>query len=487
MDSCVRTRFAPSPTGYLHIGGLRTALYTWLYAKKAGGKFILRIEDTDQERLVPGATELIYKSLRQAGLTYDEGPDVGGDYGPYIQTERRDIYKKYAWELVERGGAYVCFCTKERLDALRAECEARGETFKYDRHCACLPLDEVRARVAAGEPYVIRQKMPTEGTDVYDDVVFGRISIDYATLDDTILLKSDGLPTYNFANVVDDHLMGITDVIRGEEYLSSTPKYNALYDSFGWERPRYIHVPPVMKDQKRKLSKRYGDPSFEDLLAQGYLKDAIVNYIALLGWNPGDDREMFTLEELIDAFDTKGLSKSPSIFDPAKLRWFNAAYIRKLSPEDWEKELMPWLEKCLDVSKIDAKVLCRVLQPRVEVLSEVPDMIGYIIRMEDDYDLSMFAHKKMKTSVEQAREVLPKILEVYEGLDVWTEESLLDALKALVEELGVKNGQIYWPARIAITGCVSTAGGATEIAAILGREETLRRMRASLARLEAEA
>jgi len=485
MSNCVRTRFAPSPTGYLHIGGLRTALYTWLYAKKAGGKFILRIEDTDQERLVEGATELIYKSLRQAGLTYDEGPDVGGDFGPYIQTERRNLYKEYAWELVRRGGAYVCFCTKERLDALRAECEANGTTFKYDGHCSTLSDEEVQARIAAGEPYVIRQKMPTEGTDVYDDVVFGRISIDYATLDDTVLLKSDGLPTYNFANVVDDHLMGITDVIRGEEYLSSTPKYNALYDSFGWERPRYIHVPPVMKDQKRKLSKRYGDPSFEDLLQQGYLKDAIVNYIALLGWNPGNDQEMFTLEELIDAFDTKGLSKSPSIFDLAKLRWFNAAYIRKLSAEEWKEILVPELAKTLDVEKIDVDVLCRVLQPRVEVLSEVGEMVDYIAAMPEDYDLEIYAHKKMKTSVEQAREMVPQILEVYEALDVWTEESLLDCLKALVEKLGVKNGQVYWPARIAITGRASTAGGATEIAAILGKEETLRRIRASIEKLNA--
>ncbi len=485
MSNCVRTRFAPSPTGYLHIGGLRTALYTWLYAKKAGGKFILRIEDTDQERLVEGATELIYKSLRQAGLTYDEGPDVGGDFGPYIQTERRNLYKEYAWELVRRGGAYVCFCTKERLDALRAECEKNGTTFKYDGHCASLSEEEVQARIAAGEPYVIRQKMPTEGTDVYDDVVFGRISIDYATLDDTVLLKSDGLPTYNFANVVDDHLMGITDVIRGEEYLSSTPKYNALYDSFGWERPRYIHVPPVMKDQKRKLSKRYGDPSFEDLLQQGYLKDAIVNYIALLGWNPGNDQEMFTLEELIDAFDTKGLSKSPSIFDLAKLRWFNAAYIRKLSAEEWKEILVPELAKTLDVEKIDVDVLCRVLQPRVEVLSEVGEMVDYIAAMPEDYDLEIYAHKKMKTSVEQAREMVPQILEVYEALDVWTEESLLDCLKALVEKLGVKNGQVYWPARIAITGRASTAGGATEIAAILGKEETLRRIRASIEKLNA--
>ena len=485
MSNCVRTRFAPSPTGYLHIGGLRTALYTWLYAKKAGGKFILRIEDTDQERLVEGATELIYKSLRQAGLTYDEGPDVGGDFGPYIQTERRNLYKEYAWELVRRGGAYVCFCTKERLDALRAECEKNGTTFKYDGHCSTLSEEEVQARIAAGEPYVIRQKMPTEGTDVYDDVVFGRISIDYATLDDTVLLKSDGLPTYNFANVVDDHLMGITDVIRGEEYLSSTPKYNALYDSFGWERPRYIHVPPVMKDQKRKLSKRYGDPSFEDLLQQGYLKDAIVNYIALLGWNPGNDQEMFTLEELIYAFDTKGLSKSPSIFDLAKLRWFNAAYIRKLSAEEWKEILVPELAKTLDVEKIDVDVLCRVLQPRVEVLSEVGEMVDYIAAMPEDYDLEIYAHKKMKTSVEQAREMVPQILEVYEALDVWTEESLLDCLKALVEKLGVKNGQVYWPARIAITGRASTAGGATEIAAILGKEETLRRIRASIEKLNA--
>ncbi|MGI6004186.1 MAG: glutamate--tRNA ligase [Christensenellales bacterium] len=483
MRHQVRTRFAPSPTGYLHIGGLRTALYTYLFAKRSGGVFILRIEDTDQERLVEGATELIYQSMRQAGLFYDEGPDVGGDYGPYIQTERRDIYKKYAMELVERGGAYRCFCTRERLDDLRAACEAGGETFKYDKHCKHLSPQEIQDRIGSGEPFVIRQDMPKVGQTTFSDMVFGEVTVDNETLDDTVLLKSDGLPTYNFANVVDDHLMGITHIMRGTEYLSSTPKYNQLYEKFGWPVPIYIHLPPVMKDQKRKLSKRYGDPSFEDLLSQGFLKDAIINYIALLGWSPGTSQEFFTLDELVEAFDIKGINKSPSIFDPAKLTWFNAEYIRRMTPGKWKAVALPYLERVLDVGKIDVDILLRVLQPRVEILTQIPDMVAYLADFGEDFDPHLYFHKKMRTSVEQAKEVLPKIFERLQSLTDWTEESLHGALLSLASDLQLKNGQVLWPARIAVTGMGTTAGGAIEIAAILGREETLRRMKLSLEKL----
>ena len=341
----VRTRFAPSPTGYLHLGGLRTALYTYLFARRNGGKFVLRIEDTDQEREVPGAVDLIYQSMHLAGLSYDEGPDVGGPYGPYIQSQRKEIYREYAWKLVELGAAYPCFCTKERLDEARKAAEARGETFKYDKHCLAIPLSEAKERIAAGEPYVIRQNVPTSGKCGFDDALFGHIEVDCATLDDNVLLKADGMPTYNFANVVDDHLMHITHVMRGTEYLSSAPKYDLLYDAFGWEKPVYVHLPVVMKDQTRKLSKRYGDPSFEDLLRQGYLRDAIINFIALLGWSPRNDREFFTLSELEEVFDLEGLNKSPAIFDVNKLTWMNGEYVRKLPFETYYELAMPWFEQ----------------------------------------------------------------------------------------------------------------------------------------------
>nr|WP_122013604.1 glutamate--tRNA ligase [Maliibacterium massiliense] len=484
MPDTVRTRFAPSPTGYLHIGGLRTALYTYLFARKAGGKFILRIEDTDQQRQVEGATELIYQSMRQAGLDYDEGPDVGGDYGPYIQTERRALYRQYAEQLVRAGKAYYCFCTKERLDELRAACEAKGETFKYDKHCKSLSQEEIQRRIDAGEPYVIRQDMPTEGTTTFEDMVFGSVTVENDTLDDVVLLKSDGLPTYNFANVVDDHLMHITHVMRGTEYLSSSPKYNLLYEAFGWPIPHYIHLPPVMKDTHRKLSKRHGDPSFEDLLRAGFLKEAVVNYIALLGWNPGTNQELFTKEELIEAFDIKGINKAPAIFDMAKLTWFNAAYIRKMTREQWRKTAMPYLARALDVDQLaDVDMLLDILQPRVEVLTQIADLVGFFGRMDEDYDLALFAHKKMKTSVEQAREMLPRIEQVLTSVKDWTAEALHEALFGLVADLGVKNGQVLWPARIAITGKQSTAGGAIEIAAILGRQETMRRIALSKRKL----
>jgi glutamyl-tRNA synthetase len=481
----VRTRFAPSPTGYMHVGNLRTALFTYLLAKHDNGTFILRIEDTDQEREVAGATELIYKTLRQVGLNYDEGPDVGGDYGPYIQTQRRGLYKKYAQELVEKGGAYYCFCTKERLDQAREEAEKKGETFKYDKHCLNLPKEEIERRIAAGEPYVIRQNIPTEGTASFDDVLYGHVEVECKTLDDNVLIKADGLPTYNFANVVDDHLMGITHVVRGTEYLSSAPKYNLLYKAFGWQPPLYVHVTPVMRDSQHKLSKRHGDPTFEDLRNMGYLDEAIMNYLALLGWSPSDDTEFFTLEELTRAFDLKGLSKSPSIFDINKLTWFNAEYMRKLSPEKYLEIATPWFEKVLDKDKFDFKRLAELLQGRTEVLNRLPEMIDFLGQMPE-FELDLYTHKKMKTNPEVALTALKAMKPVLEGIADWSEPVLHDTLMAAIQESGMKNGQVLWPLRIAISGKASTPGGAIEIAYLLGKDETLRRLDQSIAQLEAE-
>ena len=477
----VRTRFAPSPTGYLHLGGLRTALYTYLFTRKNNGVFILRIEDTDQERLVPGATEKIYKSLKLAGLNWDEGPDVGGDFGPYVQTERKDIYLPYAQQLVKEGKAYYCFCTKEELAERRAAAEAEGKTWKYDKHCLDLTPEEVQAKLDAGIPYVIRQNIPESGEASFDDVLYGHIAVDCSELDDNVLIKADGLPTYNFANVIDDHTMGITHVLRGNEYLSSTPKYNLLYDAFGWEKPVYIHLTPVMADATRKLSKRHGDPSFEDLLDEGYLKDAVVNYVSLVGWNPGDTREFFTMDELIDAFSLEGLSKSPAIFDKQKCRWMNAEYIRRLSPEDFTKAAMPWYEKA-GIAHMDKDILQKNLQPRVEVFSELPDMVDFLTEMPEFSD-DLYFSKKMKTNADTARADLPSIIDALEALPEWTETAVHDALVNLAESQGKKNGVIMWPARIAISGKTVTPCGAIEIALLLGREETLRRMKESLTKL----
>ncbi len=474
----VRTRFAPSPTGYLHVGGLRTALFTYCIAKKAGGKFILRIEDTDQERYVEGANEVIYRTLRAVGLSWDEGPDVGGDYGPYIQTERRDIYKEYAKKLVELGGAYYCFCDKERLQELKAVQEASGVNPMYDRHCRNLSKEEVEEKLAAGTPYVIRQKVPLDGTTTFHDVLYGDITVENSTLDDQILLKTDGLPTYNFANVIDDHLMGITHVVRGNEYLASAPKYTLLYKSFGWEEPVYIHVEHIMRDKQHKLSKRDGDASYEDLINKGYLSDAIVNYIALLGWSPKGEREIFSLPELIEEFDISGLSKSPAIFDPLKLRAINGEYIRALSPEKFLEYAEPYIRKTckgdFDLAKIAA-----LLQPRTEVLTDIPDQVDFFDEMPD-YDLSLYENKKMKTNRETSREVLEKALPVIENVSDWTVDGLHEALFGLIAEMGVKNGYVLWPVRVAITGKQFTPGGALEAADILGKAETVRRLRKSL-------
>ena len=478
----VRTRFAPSPTGYMHLGNLRTALYTYLYARRMGGKFILRIEDTDQEREVPGAVDVIYNSLKTAGLSHDEGPDVGGPCGPYVQSERKDMYLPYAKELVKTGHAYYCFCTKERLDEARAAAEAKGETFKYDKHCLHLTQEEIERRLAAGEPYVIRQNVPTTGKAGFDDVIYGHVEVDCDTLDDNVLIKADGLPTYNFANVIDDHLMGITHVMRGNEYLSSAPKYNLLYEAFGWTPPKYVHLTPVMANAQRKLSKRKGDPSFEDLLGQGYLTEAIINYLVLLGWSPRGEREFFTLKELEQVFDLEGLSKSPSIFDIAKLNWFNAEYIRQLTPEKYLEYAAPWLEKALDPAKFDFKRLGELLQPRTEVFNQLPEMVKFLAEMPE-YDTELFFNKKQKSSVETAKVALEKLIPVLEGISDWTEAGIHDAVMAFVPETGMKTGQLLWPMRISISGQMSTPGGAFEIAYLLGRDETLRRMREGLARL----
>ena len=502
MNGEVRTRFAPSPTGYLHLGGLRTALYTYLLAKRHGGKFILRIEDTDQEREVPGAVEMIYKSMRQAGLEYDEGPDVGGAYGPYIQSERKDVYLPLAWELVERGHAYCCFCTKDDLDRQRSDAEARGETWKYDKHCLHhVSLEEAKRRVAAGEPYVIRQNVPLEGKAGFDDMLYGRVEVDASTLDDNVLIKADGLPTYNFANVVDDHLMAITHVTRGTEYLSSAPKYNLLYEAFGWTPPVYLHLPPVMVESVlmdkatrepildengqtqpvvRKLSKRYGDPSFEDLLDKGYLKEAIINFIALLGWAPkGTNEEFFTLPELVSVFDEEGVNKSPAIFNMEKLTWFNAEYIRRLPPEQYEQMARPWLEKVLSANHFDLPRLCQLLQGRTEIFSVLPAMVEFLTKIPS-FDPELYVNKKSKTTMDIAKQALAFALPILEGISDWSEQTLHDVMMAAIPASGMKNSQVLWPLRIAITGKAATPGGAFEMAYLLGREETLRRLKAAI-------
>ncbi len=484
MEKRVRTRFAPSPTGYMHIGNLRTALYAYLIAKKHHGDFILRIEDTDQERYVEGAVDLIYRTLQETGLIHDEGPDIGGNYGPYIQSERRAIYKEYAEKLVELGGAYYCFCDKERLDNLRAVQEASKMPTKYDGYCRNLSPQEIEEKKAAGIPYVIRQKMPTTGTTSFDDVIFGTIKVENATLDDNVLLKSDGLPTYNFANVVDDHLMGITHVIRGSEYLSSTPKYNLLYDAFGWEKPVYIHCPPVMKDAHTKLSKRNGDASYEDIIAKGYIKEAVINYIALLGWSPGGENEIFDMQGLIEAFDPSGISKSPAIFDVQKLNWMNGEYIRRMSEEEFHALALPYYKQVI-TRDVDLMKLTRLLHTRVEVLSDIPQQVDFIDKVPE-YDKGLYVHKKMKTNPENSLESLREVLPVLEGIEDWTMDSIHDAIFAKIQELGVKNGLMLWPLRVALSGKAFTPGGGIELCDVLGKEESIRRVKAAIAKLEQE-
>ena len=477
----VRTRFAPSPTGYMHLGNLRSALYTYLFAKANGGKFILRIEDTDQSRYVPGAVDMIYRTLKSIGMQWDEGPDVGGDYGPYVQSERKNMYLPYAEQLVKAGKAYYCFCTEEELAARREEAQKRGETFKYDKHCLHLSEEEVRRRLEAGEPYVIRQNVPEHGEASFDDVLYGHIAVDCADLDDMILIKADGMPTYNFANVIDDHTMGITHVMRGNEYLSSTPKYNLLYDAFGWEKPTYIHMTPIMRDATHKLSKRDGDAYFEDYINKGYLKEAIVNYVALLGWNPGDEREFFTMDELVKAFSVDGMSKSPAIFDVNKLTWMNAEYVRRLTPEQFTEYALPYYEKA-GVSAEHADLLARILQQRTEVFTQIPEMLDFIPKLPD-YDAELFTNKKSKTNPEIAKHVLEIAIEALDALPAWEEQPIHDTLLGLAEKEGMKNGTMLWPVRIALAGKQVTPGGAIEIAILLGREESMRRLHVGLDKL----
>lgn len=472
----VRTRFAPSPTGYMHIGNLRTALYEYLIAKSQGGKFILRIEDTDQERQVEGAVDVIYNTMRMTGLKHDEGPDIGGDYGPYVQSERMGMYMDYAKELVEKGEAYYCFCTKERLESLK-ESNAEGAAFaKYDRHCLGLSKEEVQAKLDAGVPFVIRQKMPDIGTTTFSDVVYGDITVENTELDDQILMKADGFPTYNFANVVDDHLMHITHVVRGSEYLSSTPKYNLLYKAFGWEPPVYVHLPAVMRDAHHKLSKRHGDKSFEDLVREGYVVEAIVNYIALLGWSPSGTQEIFSLKELEENFDMAGLSKSPAIFDIKKLTWMNSEYLKAMDFDKFYALAEPKLKEALGDTDLDLKKIAALLQKRLETLNDIPGLVEFFKTLPE-YGTELYTHKKMKTNDEIALSSLEAALPVLENLEDWNTTSIHDALMALVGELGIKNGQLLWPVRTALSGEPTSPGGAMELADILGKEESLHRIR----------
>lgn len=479
----VRTRFAPSPTGYMHVGNLRTALYAYLIAKHEGGDFILRIEDTDQERYVEGAVDVIYKTLQLTGLKHDEGPDVGGEFGPYIQSERKDMYINYAKQLIEKGEAYYCFCDKERLDSLKANAEDTKGAVKYDKHCLHLSQEEIDKKLAEGVPYVIRQNNPTEGTTSFDDVIYGKIEVDNSDLEDMILIKSDGLPTYNFANVVDDHLMGITHVVRGSEYLSSSPKYNRLYEAFGWEIPIYVHCPPIMKDAHQKLSKRNGDASFEDLLQKGYLKDAILNYIALLGWNPGTNEEIFSLEQLVEIFDYENINKSPAIFDNVKLKWMNGEYIKKLSLEEFHEKALPYYKAAIKNSSIDFIKISELLQSRVEILSDIPEKVDFFDTLPE-YGIELYIHKKMKTNEENSLLALENAYEKLSLLETWTFSDIENCLMSLVTEMQVKNSQVLWPVRTALSGKQSSPGGAFELAEILGKEESLNRIKVGIEMLK---
>ncbi len=478
-----RTRYAPSPTGYMHIGNLRTALYEYLIAKKDNGKFILRIEDTDQERYVEGAVDVIYKTLKLAGIVHDEGPDVGGDYGPYIQSERKGMYLDYAKKLVELGGAYYCFCTKDRLAKLKEEQDAAGHGHRYDRHCLKLSKEEIAQKLANNEPYVIRQKMPDTGSTSFEDAVYGTITVENSELDDQILIKTDGLPTYNFANVIDDHQMSITHVVRGNEYLSSTPKYNLLYQAFGWDIPTYVHVPLILKASGQKLSKRAGDPSFEDLVSMGYLVEAIVNYVVLLGWSPSTNQEIFSLKELEEVFDISGISKAPAIFDINKLTWMNGEYIRKMPVDEFDKLAKPFYEKALTNKNIDTLKISKLLQVRTEVLTAIPETIDFINELPD-YDINMYVHKKSKTTLENSLESLNSAYPVLEAISEWNEEAIHTALFSHIEALGIKNSLMLWPVRTAISGKAVTPGGAIEIADILGKEESLKRMKIGMEKLK---
>ena len=472
----VRTRFAPSPTGYMHVGNLRTALYTYLIARHNKGKFILRIEDTDQGRLVEGAVDVIYRTMEQCHLEHDEGPDVGGPVGPYVQTERRGLYKEYAELLMERGHAYRCFCEKTASE------EDTGEFDRGDDPCRCMSREESDRLAAKGRPYVIRQLIPHDGTTTFHDETFGDITVENASLDDQVLLKRDGLPTYNFANVVDDHLMGITHVVRGSEYLSSAPKYNLLYEGFGWDIPKYVHCSPVMRDAHNKMSKRHGDPSYEDLIAQGYLTDAVINYVTLLGWSPRGEQEIFSMDELIDIFDLAGISKSPAIFDIDKLRYFNSEYIRAMSPEAFAKAAEPYIRRSVKNPAYDAAAIAALLQQRTEVLTDIPEKVDFFDGLPE-YDTELFVHKKSKSDKDSSKDVLQKIIPIFEALPAWDDEHIMGAMVGLAEAMEAKNAKVMWPVRIAAAGKAVTPGGAVEICRILGKDETLRRLNTALEKL----
>ncbi len=464
-----RTRFAPSPTGYMHVGNLRTALYTYLIARRDGGRFILRIEDTDQGRLVEGAVDIIYSTMAECGLKHDEGPDVGGPVGPYVQTERRELYGEYAELLIARGSAYRCFCEKSESE------EDAGDFARAEDPCRSLSAEESAARAAAGEPFVVRQRIPGEGSTTFRDEIFGEITVPNADLDDQVLMKRDGLPTYNFANVVDDHLMGITHVVRGTEYLSSAPKYNLLYEAFGWEIPKYVHCSPVMRDAHNKMSKRHGDPSYEDLKAQGYLTDAILNYVALLGWSPAGEREIYSLAELEGVFDLAGLSKSPAIFDIEKLRYFNAEYIRAMSPESFAAAAEPFIRQAVTSPDIDPAAIAALLQQRTEVLTDIPAKLDFFDALPE-YDTELYTNKKSKTDAAVSLDMLQRTRPVLAASGEWTDEAIHAALTELAAALGVKNATLMWPLRIAVSGRAVTPGGAVELCRILGRDRVLERM-----------
>lgn len=481
--SKVRTRFAPSPTGRMHVGNLRTALYAYLIAKHEGGDFILRIEDTDQERYVEGALDIIYHTLKETGLVHDEGPDLDGGVGPYVQSERQaqGIYLKYAKELVEKGEAYYCFCGKERLESLKQEVAGK-EIIVYDKHCLHLSKEEVEAKLAAGVPYVIRQNIPNEGTTSFEDEIYGKIEVPNSELDDMILIKSDGYPTYNFANVVDDHLMGITHVVRGNEYLSSSPKYNRLYAAFGWDVPVYVHCPLITNEEHKKLSKRCGHSSYEDLIEQGFVTEAVVNYVALLGWCPSDNREIFSLEELVEAFDYHHMNKSPAVFDMGKLRWMNGEYIKAMDFDKFYERALPYLKEAIH-KDLDLKKIASQVKTRIEVFPEIKELIDFYEEVPE-YDTQMYCHKKMKTTEETSLNLLKEVLPLLEAQDDYSNDALFEALVAFGKEHGYKNGYIMWPIRTALSGKQTTPAGATEILEILGKEESIKRIHAAIEKLE---
>ena len=474
--SKIRTRFAPSPTGRMHVGNLRTALYAYLITRHEGVDFLLRIEDTDQERQVEGAVDIIYRTLEKAGITHDEGPDKDGGVGPYVQSERQaqGIYLKYAKELIDKGEAYYCFCDKERLEGLK-KVVAGKEIHVYDKHCLHLSKEEVEEKLAAGVPYVIRQNNPTEGTTTFEDEIYGDITVDNAELDDMILIKSDGYPTYNFANVVDDHLMGITHVVRGNEYLSSSPKYNRLYEAFGWEVPVYIHCPLITDENHQKLSKRCGHSSFEDLVEQGFLTEAIVNFVALLGWSPADNQEIMTLEELVEKFDYHHMNKSPAVFDYTKLKWMNGEYIKKMDFDKFYEMALPYIKEVI-TKDYDLKKIAHMVQTRIEIFPDIRDHIDFFEELPE-YDVAMYTHKKMKTNAQTSLEVLQEILPVLEAQEDYSNDALYQTLLKYVEQKGCKNGYVMWPIRTAVSGKQMTPGGATELMEVLGKEESLARIR----------